>query len=1056
MPKIRYLKLFILIVFILIFKTNSSNAQESINFKNITINQGLSQGTVQAIEQDSKGRIWIGTNDGLNVYDGYEFKVYGQKKDPKKGIANSYIIDIKEDKHGNLWVATIGGVSKINTETDTIKNYYNSKDNGNLSDSSIYDISINKDGKVLIATANGIDVYDEKQDEFKPEIKNMKAFKSQQVYDITEDKYGNYWMGTKKGVYMLDKHTGKVEEFLTKDTYGKDLTIYKLYFDTDGNLWIGARNENLYKLNVKNKKIKEYKSPNGIDKNSSIRDIIQDRNKELWIATDSGLVKYDKEKDQFRVYQKGKYDVNGLTDNLIFCIMEDKTGLLWLGTYSGISIFDSKTNINYYKHDPNQNDKTSISDNMVSGVYKDKDGLLWVGSNSEGVTVLDREKETANYIKIENGLSSNKVYDIKGKGDLIVISTDNGVNVINKKEKTLKVYNKENGLKNSNVRSLLIDDNNQIWLGTTEGVTILNLDTGDIKDMSNLESKYNIEDKLNGCIYKDSRGLYWIGYFLDGGLLKFDPKTQETKLYRMKEDGTKSISNNSVWTIDEDKEGNLWVGTNYGLNKFNPKTEKFEAYTMEDGLPNNTIYGIVIDKSDHIWVSTNYGISKFDYKKNEFTNFDVVDGLQGREFNGKSFHISDDGEIFFGGTNGLNSFRCEELKKKKHYIDLSIGDICVNEKNLKNIEDISFKHNENNINIEMFLPYYKNIRDTKYYYKIEGIDKDFKDAKSNKLNLVNLNPGHYTLKLKAINNNVAESNEKTIKFTIKPPIWKSKIAMIIYVIIIIFAVLYYDSKVKLLDTMVNKRTKALTKEIEKNEELFNKVLSLEKKKNSYFVNLSHELRTPLNVISSTEQLISSMLDKKGVSKENLKYHMSVINKNTERLLELITNLMDIEKIESGKYKINKTKQDIIEVIEDEALRLKNYVECKGIELIIDPEVEEKIINFDKKEIKRCVENLISNAVKYTPEGGSIEVGIKDHDDKVEIYVKDTGIGIDEENKRIIFDRFRQVVDANEEIQNSSGLGLTITKDIVKLHDGEIYVESELGKGSKFIIVLPIE
>ncbi|MFR3499768.1 MAG: ATP-binding protein, partial [Paraclostridium bifermentans] len=551
-------------------------------------------------------------------------------------------------------------------------------------------------------------------------------------------------------------------------------------------------------------------------------------------------------------------------------------------------------------------------------------------------------------------------------------------------------------------------------------------------------------------------GIYWVGYFLDGGLLKFDPKTQKTKLYRMRENDSNSISNNSVRVINEDKQGNLWIGTNYGLNKFNPKTEKFEVYTMEDGLPNNTIYGIVIDKSDHIWISTNYGLSKFDYKKNEFTNFDIVDGLQGREFNGKSFNISDDGEIFFGGTNGLNSFRCEELKKKKYYIDLSIGDIYVNEKRYNSIEDVNFKFNENNISIEMFLPYYKNMRDTKYYYKIEGVDKDFKDVKSNKLNLVNLNPGKYTLKLKAINNNVAESNEKTIKFSIKPPIWKSKMAMVTYGIICIFAILYSDSKVKLLDSMVNKRTKALTKEIEKNEKLFNKVLSLEKKKNSYFVNLSHELRTPLNVISSTEQLISIMLDKKGLSKENLKYHMSVINKNAERLLELITNLMDIEKIEYGKYKINKTKQDIVEVIENEALRLKNHVECKGIDLIIDPEIEEKIVSFDKIEIKRCIENLISNAVKYTPEGGAIELGIKDHINEVEIYVKDNGIGIDEEHKKIIFDRFRQVVDANEEIQNSSGLGLTITKEIVNLHGGEIYIESEFGKGSKFIIILPIE
>lgn len=231
----------------------------------------------------------------------------------------------------------------------------------------------------------------------------MNELKSKHIYDITEDDSGNYWIGTKKGLYKFDKKYETVEQFLTKDTGGKDLTVYKVYFDGDKNLWVGTRNENLYKIDTKTNKIKEYDPPEGIDKNSSIRDILQDKNKELWIATDSGLVKYDKLKDKFRVYQKGKYDVNGLTDNLIFCIMEDKSGLLWLGTYSGISIFDSKTNINYYKHDPNPEDKTSISDNMVSGIYKDKDGVLWVGTNSEGVTVLNREKETTYYIKRKMG-----------------------------------------------------------------------------------------------------------------------------------------------------------------------------------------------------------------------------------------------------------------------------------------------------------------------------------------------------------------------------------------------------------------------------------------------------------------------------------------------------------------------------------------------------------------------------------------------------------------------------------------------------------------------------
>ncbi|MEG2984680.1 MAG: two-component regulator propeller domain-containing protein [Peptostreptococcaceae bacterium] len=1048
-----YVKILMSVVLFLLGITTTSNAQESINFKNITIDDGLSQGTVQALMQDSKGRIWIGSNDGLNMYNGYEFKIYTQKKDQEKGIVNNYILDIEEDNEGNIWVATIGGISKINTENDTISNYYQGKSCGNLSNNNIYTILISKSGDIIIGTSNGIDIYDKTKDEFRKYNIDIDKLESKRIYAIEEDENSNIWIGTKTGLYKLDKETGEIKEISTEDSNENDLHIYKIYFDSDNNVWIGAKSENLYKLD--NNKLKKYPLPYS-NKVLSVRDIIQDHKKDLWIATDEGLVKYNIKKNKFRSYQRDIYEINALVDNNIYCIMKDSTGLLWLGTYSGISMFEPNNNIKYYKHDGDIKDKASISENMVSGVYKDNEGLLWIGTKSTGVNIFDRENDKIRYLTTEDGLSCNNIYDIKGKGDLIIISTDDGVNIINKKDKTIKKYDKSNGLEKSNVRSILIDDNDYVWLGTTEGVVILNIKTGEIKDLSIIEDRFNTKDKFNGCLYKDSKGIYWIGYFLDGGLLRFDPKTNKSKLYKMKGNDVNTISNNSVKSINEDAYGNLWIGTNFGLNKFNPKTEEFERYMVEDGLPNNTIYGIIIDKKNHIWVSTNYGISRFDSVKNEFTNFGIVDGLQGKAFNGKSFHLSYDNEIFFGGTNGLNSFRCEELQKKKNYINLEIQNIYVNEKKYNNIENLNFKYYENNINVEMFLPYYKNVKGTKYYYKLDKIDREFKEFKGNKLSLVNLSPGKYTLRLKALNSNVAMSQEETIDFTIKPPFWMSKTALIIYIVIVIFCILYYKNKVKLLDTMVNKRTRALTNEIERNEELFKKVLKLEKNKNSYFVNLSHELRTPLNVISSTEQLITRISNKKGIGNESLAYHMGVIKKNSERLLELITNLMDIEKIEYGKYKLNKEKQDIVEIIENEALRLKNHIECNGIEIIIDPEVEEKIVSFDKNEIKRCIENLISNAVKFTPKGGTIEIVIKDLDEKVMISVEDNGIGIDEKNQKIIFDRFRQVVDANEEIQNSSGLGLTITRDIIMLHGGEIYLESKIGKGSKFTIVLPVE
>lgn len=1055
MIKCKNLIILIITTLMISLNINITKAHESISFENITINDGLSQGTVQAILQDHEGRIWIGTNDGLNVYNGYEMKVFKYKQNSKNSIANGYIMNLNEDNQGNIWASTIGGVSKIDIKSNKIKNYYQGKDKGNLSDNTIYDTLMTKDGKMLVATANGIDLYNKEEDRFEPLLKDKRLLTHNHIYELEEDNEGNIWVGTKNGLNKINKDTKSIEKYFTKETGYEDTTIYKVYFDNDKYMWIGTMDKGLYKINIETDEMSKYI----IDKDNptegnTIRDILLDSKGNLWLATSNGLARYNKNKDEFIIYKKDMYDANSLCNDLTFSIMEDNTGLLWIGTYSGISIFDSTNKIKHYKNNPN--DPNSIAENMVNGIYKDNAGLLWVGTNSKGVSILDRENDKTYQLDTSRGLSSNKVYDIKGKEDKVFISTDSGINVIDKKSNTIKVYNKSNGLNHDNVRTLLVDENNYLWAGTMDGACIINLETDEVIDLSYIWDRFGITDKLNGTIFKDSNGIYWIGNFLDGGMIKIDPHTGSKRYYTNDENDKNSLSNNTVRVITEDKKGNLWIGTSYGLNKFDPKTETFKSYTTKDGLPNDTIYGIVIDEYQNIWCSTNYGISRFNPETETFSNFNIIDGLQGSEFNGKSYHISKDFEIFFGGTNGLNSFRAKDLNKVITKEPLVIESIQVNEDEYKDINNLKLKSRQNNITIEMFLPYYKNVRNTKYYYKIEGIDEKFKDINSNKLTLANLSPGDYSLKLKAINSGAVISNEKTINFTIKQVFWKSKEAIVLYCFIVFIFIIYYKYKVKILDSLVAKRTKELTSQIRKNEELFDKVINLERKKSNYFVNLSHELRTPLNVIFSTEQLISRLNNKNGISNESLNHHMNIIKRNTERLLELITNLMDIEKIEYGNYTISKEKHDIVQVVEDEVLMLKNHIEFKGIELVIDPEIEEKIVSFDIKEIKRCIENLISNAVKFTPEGGQIYVGIKDLSDSVSICVQDTGVGISKENQTNVFDRFKQVVGANEHIQNSSGLGLTITRDIVKLHGGEIHLESEPGKGSKFIIILPLE
>ena len=428
--------------------------------------------------------------------------------------------------------------------------------------------------------------------------------------------------------------------------------------------------------------------------------------------------------------------------------------------------------------------------------------------------------------------------------------------------------------------------------------------------------------------------------------------------------------------------------------------------------------------------------------------------MQSNEFNGNSYFKTKKGEFIFGGINGFNLFIPDEVVIKSSNLNIVFDDFKVNGKSIESIDNKVFKPSEKNIRVGFFLPDYKSMKNIKYYYTLDENEEKWIPLPGNYVDLANLSSGDYELRIKSRGANGSFSDVKSVKFTILPAFWKSKQAILIYILIAILIFIHSRYKIKKLDEIVMKRTKQLSDEMEKNTELLNKVIELEIKKNNYFVNLSHELRTPLNVIYSTQQLIIE-LNKNGILKEKLDYYMDVIARNSKRLLKMINDIIDTSKIESGCYHLNITETDIVYLVEDSVLSLKDYIEGKGVTLIVDPEMEEKTINCDNDAIERCIINLVSNAAKFTEAGDSITVRIIEEKSQVKIEVIDTGIGIAEEYHETIFNRFNQIVDSNSEKNGGSGLGLTITRQIIELHNGKIYVESKPGNGSKFTIILPI-
>ena len=689
---------------------------------------------------------------------------------------------------------------------------------------------------------------------------------------------------------------------------------------------------------------------------------------------------------------------------------------------------------------------------MVHGIYEDDEGYLWVGSRTKGVNIIDRENNTSKSISMEhnNVIQSNSINDITVYKDFIFVATDAGVLKINKKENTIQNYNLEDGLIGENVKDIFVCDKNYLWIGSTNGLNLLDIENDKIIDMTD----YVDEGSYVRYVYQGQDGSYYIGFLRDGGLGIIEPNSKETKYYKNIPNDKTSISSNRVRYINEDSKGNIWIGTSYGLNKYDPKTKVFKRYTTSDGIANNTIYGVLVDDNDNIWVSTNKGISQIDTKNNTVNNLSVTDGLQGNEFNGNAAFKSKSGELFFGGINGLNAFYPEDVNSINNKSKVIFDGFKVNDKDYLDINGLKFGNNTENIKIKFFTPVYSSNKNISYEYELIGSNSSKATTKENYVIYNDLLPGKYTFKVRAVDSRGDISDSETIEFSIKYPFWMSPIACFIYLVIAILFIINNKYKLKYLDRLVKSRTKELEEQMIKNEELYNNNIKIEENKNKYLVNLSHELRTPLNVISSTNQLLLELSKKDNIKSDKLAYYIDISERNCNRLLNLVNNILDNTKLQSKMYTLNLKEVDIIYLVEETSLTLIDYIKSKSIELIIDPEVEEKIILCDDYEIERCIVNLVSNAAKFTPEGGNITITIKDLDDKVMISVLDTGVGIEEKYHKTIFDRFNQV--DNDESKGGSGLGLSITSKIVELHKGEIYVESKVGEGSNFVIILPVD
>jgi two-component system sensor histidine kinase ChiS len=1063
--------------------------KRDIQFEHLSIDDGLSANTVLAILQDSRGFLWIGTYDGLNRYDGYKFIVYKNSTEDTTSISDNKIRAICEDKNGDLWIGTwAGGLNKFIRDKEKFKHYrYNPANPSGISSDGVLSLCFDEAGNLWISTeGSGLDYFNPENETFvhyKHNPDDPNSISGNTSYSVYVDKKGILWCGTdRNGLNKFVKGINKFEVYKNSPDDPESISgnvIATICEDYLGNLWIGTRDAGLNRLNPSDGKFTRYKydpeNPNGIS-DSDVWVVYEDSDNLLWIGNFSGgLNLFNRANETFTSYKKDYYDPKSLNDDGIFSIYEDRTGIMWFGTWNGgLNKYDKlKEKFITYYHDPNNSN--SLSDDGVFSIYKDKQGILWVGTDAGGLNRIDEKNNKFTHYNHNpddpSSIAGDYVSSIcEDKEGFLWISNDEaGLNRLDRRTNKFQHYkhvpDDPNSISNNAISQVFCDSHGDLWIGTSgSGMDRLKRKSNTFLHYQNdPENPKSISSKMVYCFYEDKSWNLWIGTN-GGGLMMYNRNSDDFTHYKYDpKNPIGSLSSNIISSICQDENGILWIGTGGGgLNRFNKSKKRFEHYKEKDGLANDLVYGVLNDGNGNLWISTGKGISKFNIKNKSFRNYDSKDGLQGNDFNQWASFKSSNGEMYFGGVNGFNVINPDLIKENPYPPKIAITDFQVLHKNVsigydslwertileKSITEtnlIELNHDDNIISFELTALDFHSPSKNKYAYFLEGFDKNWIHADANHRNITytNLDPGEYTLKVKGSNSDgVWNETGTSLKIIINSPWWATWWSYILYGFV--FTLIFTGS------TRFYLNRQRLRHQLQLEHEHAKKLEEIDQMKSSFYANISHEFRTPLMLIlGPAEKLLSKITD------DDHRKQAGLIKGNANKLLNLINQLLDLSKIEAGKLKLQASSGNIAQFIKGIVMEFEPIAEQKDITLKISLEKEEIVAYFDRDKLEKIILNVMSNAVKFTPKGGTISVNLKLINHSLEIIVRDTGIGIPKSKLPNIFDRFYQVDGSHTREYEGTGIGLALTKELVELHKGQIFIDSEESKWTEVNIYFPL-
>ncbi len=1023
-----------------LFSFGTTLAQEYY-FRHYEVADGLSHNTVHCAVQDIHGFLWFGTKNGLNRFDGYSFKSYKNNPSDPYSLGSNFVecLDYSENK---LWVGTDSGLFEYDLKTERFYLLEVTKD------LPILDIENDQNGHLWFIAGSTLFNYDKK-------TKDVVKFSPETFFhaeEITISPNNEIWVSSNTNLYRYNERDLSFENHQLKPDLDNDLpfNITKIEALDATTILIGTGNHGAFLYDLPSNSLKKLLFIN--DVRVFVRDFLKNGN-DLWIATESGVFIYNLYTGIVENLKKDYNNPYALSDNAVYCLAKDNLGGIWVGTYfGGINYFpEQATPFHKYFHKIGEN---SISGSAVREIRKDHAGNLWIGTEDAGLNKFDpRTSIFTNYTlrDLQNGLVHHNIHAILPlKNEIWVGTFENGLDVVDiHTGNVIRQYKAgaKSGLKSNFIVSLYQSRDNSIYAITASGIHKYNAETDRFLVIDGFPPNYFYTSFL-----EDSSGVFWAGTYWDG-LYYYDPDKKIHGTYKKNGQDKNIVSSNAINGIFEDSHHNLWITTENGLNLLRPNDIKFKKYTAENGFPSNVFYTIIQENENTLWISTSNGLVKFNIDTEKITVYSIENGILSNQFNYNSAYKDDEGLFYFGSVKGMISFSPDSFKDNKSDtpmvltgLQINNKDVPIGEQTSPLVQSIAFSdkieldYNQSSINIEFAALNFTAPGLTEYSYKMDGLNDNWVNlGRTNNVFFTELPTGNYKFLLKSRVSSGSWGEEKlALKITVLPPFWASNIAYVIYfclvVVLLFLAFRYYRLQI---EAKNNKKIKQL--ENRKEKEVF-------KAKIEFFTNVSHEIRTPLTLIKVP---LEKMLKK--VHNPELKEHLSIMNKNTSRLLNLVNQLLDFRKTEIEQINLTFVRTNISELIRNTHVRFNNAFTDKKVAFNLDlPECDVSAF-IDAEAVKKILSNLFSNAIKYAEK--QVILSLKSNQECFELRIKNDGNLIPSHLKEKIFEPFFRL--SEHKNKTGTGIGLSLAYSLTELHKGHLELHMEDPQMNTFVLKLPI-